>query len=167
MNRRYLILVILITKLVGCSWHTNLIIINETDGPVTLIYNLKLHNMRPKEGEPCCPKAFLLEPPKILNHESFSALPHDFPSHAYEYDNTIGQVITVIPAGAALWVDSISNYSGKESSDGFYYSHMNVNKIAIRTKNRTITYEGVDILKAFKRYYSSPFNNSAYVLKIR
>src|SRR5512145_96937 len=143
MKARRIVPLIFTIGIVGCSWLTNLIIVNKTDEPVTLTYYLKLYEMRPKEGEPCCPKVFRLESPMILPPDSFTTPRNDFPAHTFNFDNTTGEVTTVIPPGKAIWIDRISNYSGARSTYEFYYSHMNIKKLIITSKDRTITYQGV------------------------
>ena len=152
---KILFLTICISTLSACSWLTNLAINNSTEHPIIVTYKLKPYGMQP---------GYILKIPRIVPLNSFDQLPSNYPEAQYELDKATGIISLEVPAGKTVWLDTISNYKSSYYERGAKY--LNLLSLTVKSDSGTKKWEGVELMKAFKKYSLNPFNDSLYVLTI-
>lgn len=166
MKKLSIIILCLTMYCFGCSWITELAIINKSKNPAIITYFIKSNDKRKEAGILCPSKIFRFSPPRSAPIEKFKErMLDEFQECPYDFDEKSNKITTVILPGKALWVDRTMNWSGQVSE--FWFCNMALNKLVIKQPEKEVTYEGLELLEAFDRYHINPFNNTLYAIIIR
>jgi hypothetical protein len=149
----------------SCSWITNLVISNLSDDSITLEYFLKPHDLAQADPETSLHKGYRFDPPRLIPIDNFDHIATAYPEAAHSYDKVTGTVSVIVPPKTTVWVGSLPNYQAPWYERGA--SYLNISELKIRKKNTITTWQGVELMKAFKKYYFGPLRYSVYVLTLK